>query len=89
MGRDIKKEGNENMKKALFTMILILTMSTCMAHAQKHTITPTTGAQGVKFDGVGFSNNKITFKTSVNGRKIRLRTPAISKNKYLKLVNIS
>lgn len=77
------------MKKALFTIILILTLSMNMAHAQKYTITPTTGAQGVKFEGVSISNNKITLKTSVNGRKIRLKTPAISKNKYLKLVNIS
>ena len=77
------------MKKALFTIILILTMSTGMAHAQKYTITPTTGAQGVKFEGVEFNNNKITLKTSVNGHKIRLKAPAISKNKYLKLVNIS
>ena len=77
------------MGKTILTTILILTISTGMAHAQKYTITPATGAQGVKFEGVSLSNNKITLKTSVNGHKIRLRTPAISKNKYLKLVNIS
>ena len=77
------------MQKLIFTIILILTLTTNMAHAQKYTITTATGAQKVKIEGVSLSNNKITLKTSINGHKIRLRTPSISKNKYLKLVSIS
>lgn len=74
--------------KQILLILILLTIATNMAYAQKYTITPTTGAQGVKYE-IGFSNNRITLKTSVNGHKIRLRTPAISKNKYLKLINIS
>jgi hypothetical protein len=75
--------------KQILLILILLTLTTNMAHAQKYTITPTTGAQKVKFEGIGFNNNRITLKTSVNGHKIRLKTPAISKNKYFKLVNIS
>ena len=59
-----------------------------MAHAQKYTV-KASGNNGAKIEGVSLSNNKITLKTSVNGHKVRLRTPTISKNKYLKLLNIS
>ena len=49
--------------------------------------TPAT-AQQIKIKGGGFSTNRIYLKTEIKGHKMTLRTPKLSKNKYLKLVNI-
>lgn len=37
---------------------------------------------------VKINNNKITIKTTIKGHKINFTSPKISKNKYLKMVNI-
>lgn len=75
--------------KRILLILILLTLTTNMATAQKYVIKVNGNETTQTSVNVGFSNNKITLKTSVNGHKIRLRTPAISKNKYLKLINIS
>lgn len=75
--------------KRILLILILLTLTTNIATAQKYVIKVNgneTTQTSVKY---GFSNNRITLKTDINGHKVRLRTPAISKNKYLKLINIS
>ena len=64
------------MKKAFIILILILTITNTAQAAQK-----------IKING-GISNGSGYIKTSINCHKIAVRTPKLSKNKYLKLVNI-
>lgn len=67
------------MKRFLIILILILLITgTAEAKTQK-----------IKVSGCGVSSNKVYIKTDINGHKITLRTPKISKNKYLKLVNVA
>lgn len=73
--------------KQFLLILILLTMTTNMATAQKYVI-KVNGNEPTQTK-YGFSNNRITLKTSVNGHKVRLKTPTISKNKYLKLLNIS
>lgn len=44
--------------------------------------------QKININGGGISSNKIHIKATVKGHKVTLRTPQLSKNKYLKLVNL-
>ena len=74
------------MKKLIIILLLFILIQPATS-AKSYKISPS-GA-GVSVQGVGFSNNKITLQTSVNGHKIRLKSPSLSKNKYLRLVNIS
>ena len=46
-------------------------------------------AQDVKIRGCGLNNNKIYVKANIKGHKITVRTPKISGNKILKLVNVA
>ena len=73
--------------KKLIIILLLFILAQPAASAKSYKISPS-GA-GVSVQGVGFSNNKITLQTNINGHKIRLKSPALSKNKYLRLVNIS
>ena len=76
------------MKKAIF-LISIMILTTNMAQAQKYVIKVNnneTTQTSVKY---GFNNNRITLKTDINGHKVRIKSPVLSKNKYLKLLNIS
>lgn len=75
------------MKQVLLILIL-LTLTTNIATAQKYTV-KASGNNNAKIEGVGFSNNRITLKTDINGHKVRIKSPMLSKNKYLKLLNIS
>ena len=42
----------------------------------------------INYEGIILNNNKLTIKTNVNGHKVRIKSPMLSKNKYLKLVNV-
>ena len=46
-------------------------------------------AQTIKISGGGFTQGKAYIKTNIKGHKVTLRTPKLSGNKYLKLVNIA
>ena len=48
---------------------------------------PTT-AENFKIENIGLNGNKITIKTKIKDKKITLKTPKLSKNKYLKMINI-
>lgn len=70
------------MKRLYF--ILILYILSGFLNAQSREITP----DCIKVNSIVLTNNKIAVKTTVNGHKVILRTPKLSKNKYLRLVNI-
>lgn len=42
----------------------------------------------INYEGITLNNNKLTIKTNINGHKVRIKSPMLSKNKYLKLVNV-
>lgn len=46
-------------------------------------------AQDVKISGCGLNNNKIYVKANIKGHKITVKSPKISGNKILKLVNVA
>ena len=75
--------------KQFLLILILLTITTNMATAQKYVIKVNnneTTQTSVKY---GFSNNRMTLKTDINGHKVRIKSPVLSKNKYLKLLNIS
>lgn len=73
--------------KRLIIILLLFILIQPAASAKSYKISPS-GA-GVTVQGVGFSNNRVTIQTAINGHKIRLKSPSLSKNKYLRLVNVS
>lgn len=64
----------------IFTFFLLIT-GTTQTQAEAQII-------NIKINGGGVTNNKAYIKTEINGHKITIRTPKLTKNKYLKLVNI-
>ena len=50
--------------------------------------TPAT-AQTIKINGGGVASGKAYIKTEIKGHKITVRSPKLTKNKYLKLVNVA
>lgn len=77
--------------KHFLLILILLTLTTNMATAQKYVIKVNGNETqtSIKYEGVSLSNNKITLKTSINGHKVRIKSPSISKSKYLRLVNIA
>ena len=75
--------------KRILLLLILLTLTTNMATAQKYVIKVNGNEQTQTSVKYGFSNNRITLKTDINGHKIRIKSPVLSKNKYLKLINIS
>lgn len=71
----------------LIIILLLFILTQPVTDAKSYKISPS-GA-GVSVQGVGFSNNRVTIQTSINGHKIRLKSPSLSKNKYLRLVNVA
>lgn len=68
------------MKKYFIIIVLLLITGTAQTEAQ--TI-------NIKINGAGVTNNKAYIKTEIKGHKITIRTPKLTKNKYLKLVNVA
>ena len=66
------------MKKRTILFLFLLLIGT----------TPAT-AQQIKIKGGGLSTGKVYIKTEIKGHKMTIRTPKLTKNKYLKLVNIA
>lgn len=62
-----------------FTFLLLITGTT---QAQAQTI-------NIKINGGGVASGKAYLKTEFKGHKITIRTPKLTKNKYLKLVNVA
>ena len=75
--------------KRILLLLILLTLTTNMAHAQKYVIKVNNNETKQTNVKCGFSNNRITLKTDINGHKVRIKSPVLSKNKYLKLLNIS
>lgn len=46
-------------------------------------------AQQIKINGGGVASGKAYIKTEIKGHKLTIRTPKLTKNKYLKLVNVA
>lgn len=69
-----------NKKRILTAVIFIFLLLT--------TGTPAT-AQIIKINGGGVASGKAYIKTEIKGHKLTIRTPKITKNKYLKLVNVA
>lgn len=61
----------------IFTFFLLITGTT-----------PAT-AQTIKINGGGVASGKAYIKTEIKGHKLTIRTPKLTKNKYLKLVNVA
>ena len=74
------------MKKLTIILLLFILIQPA-TDAKSYKISPS--GVGVSVQGVGFSNNRVTIQTAINGHKIRLKSPALSKNKYLRLVNVA
>lgn len=72
------------MKKILLIFILLLTVTAAQTQAE----TETTETQNIKLK-CGINNNKLYIKTKIKGHQITIKSPRISKNKYLKLVNVA
>lgn len=72
------------MKKQIFILIILIILSgfleSLAAETQTEIKTKTS---------MGISNNRAYIKANVNGHKITVKSPKISKNKYLKLVNVA
>ena len=66
------------MKKYFIIIVLLLITGTAQAEAQE-----------IKINGGGVASGKAYIKTEIKGHKITIRTPKLSKSKYLKLVNIA
>ena len=52
-------------------------------------ITESGQAQTIKINGGGVASGKAYIKTEIKGHKITICTPKLTKNKYLKLVNVA
>lgn len=73
--------------KKLIIILLLFVLIQPAASAKSYKIS-SSGA-GVSVQGVGLNNNRVTIQTVINGHKVRIKSPILSKNKYLKLVNIN
>lgn len=72
------------MKKILLIFILLLAVTVTAAQAQAET----EETQNIKLK-CGINSNKLYIKTKIKGHQITIKSPKISKNKYLKLVNVA
>lgn len=72
-------------KRTCLILLILYLLSGIGANAQTKEITP----EFIKVNGVNVNNSKIAIKTEIKGHKVTIRTPKISKNKYLKLVNVA
>lgn len=70
------------MKKILLIFILLLAVTVTAAQAQEEE------TQNIKLQ-CGINSNKLYIKTKIKGHQITIKSPKISKNKYLKLVNVT
>lgn len=71
------------MKKFLIIMLV------CMQIPAGAETIKISGRNDVNITGGGISSNKIYIKSEIKGHKITVRSPKLTSNKMLKLVNIS
>ena len=68
------------MKKQIFILIILIILSGFLDNPAD--------SKEIKTN-MGISNNRAYIKANINGHKITVKSPKISKNKYLKLVNVA
>lgn len=73
-------------KKIIITFIILFLLSGLLESLAAETQTQT---EIKTKTGMGISNNRAYLKMNVNGHKITVKSPKLSKNKYLKLVNVA